>query len=258
MKHSFLDQYSDRDSPLHRLDPRSKLVATLAFIIAVVLTPVDSWPAYGMYLVLLAVLIVLSRVPPLYILRRSLVIVPFVLLVAVLIPFFKGGEVAGSYNIGMWHISVSQSGLQIFWNILARAWLSIISLSILAATTRFASLLEGLERLRFPRVLVMLLSFMYRYIFILTDEVMRMKQARDSRSFGGKWRWQIKTVGNMVGTLFLRSYERGERVYAAMVARGFDGHSRTLERLRFGRRDALFAAGLSLALVAINLFNLLY
>ena len=104
----------------------------------------------------------------------------------------------------------------------------------------------------------MLLSFMYRYIFILTDEVLRMKQARDSRSFGGKWRWQIKTVGNMVGTLFLRSYERGERVYAAMAARGFNGHSRTLERLRFGRRDALFAAGLFVALVTINLFNLLY
>ena len=258
MKHSFLDRYSDRDSLLHRLDPRGKLLATLAFVAAVALTPLDSWLAYGLYFALLAVLIALSRVPPLYILRRSLVIVPFVLLVAIFIPFFKGGEVAGSYNIGLWQISVTHSGLQVLWNILAKAWLSILSLILLTSTTRFSSLLQGLERLRFPGVLVLLLSFMYRYIFILTDEVMRMKQARDSRNFGGKRRRQIKTIGNMIGTLFLRSYERGERVYAAMAARGFDGHSRTLTRLHFSRRDALFTAGLGLALVTINVLNSIY
>lgn len=257
MKHSFLDKYSDRDSPIHRLDPRSKLLATLAFIAAVVLTPAGSWLAFGFYFIVIAFLIMLSRVPLLYVLKRSLLIVPFVLLVAIFIPFFKEGELAFSFNIWSWHISLTHSGLQLLWSILAKSWLSILSLVLLTSTTSFASLLKGLERLRLPRVMVMLLSFMYRYIFLLTDEVMRMKQARDSRNFGGKRLRQVSTIGHMIGTLFIRSYERGERVYAAMVSRGFDGHSRTLDRLHFNRQDAFFISGVMLTLVFINLYNLL-
>ena len=259
MKHSFLDRYSDHDSVIHRLDPRGKLVVTFAFIVAVVLTPFSSWLAYGLYFAVIAVLIALSRLPVSHFLKRSLVIIPFVLLMAVFIPFFKEGEVAGSYNLWLWQVSVTHSGLQVLWNIMAKAWLSILSLILLTSTARFTSILKGLEQLRMPKVIVMIMSFMYRYIFLLTDEVLRMKQARDSRNFGGGRKlWQIGTVGNMIGTLFIRSYERGERVYASMVARGFDGHSRTLERLCFGRRDALFIAVLGMALVSIGLFSLVY
>jgi cobalt/nickel transport system permease protein len=258
MKHGFLDKYSDRDSPIHRLDPRGKLLATLAFIAAVVLTPAGSWLAYGLYFTIIAILIALSRVPVIYIFKRSLLIIPFVLLVAIFIPFFKEGEVAGSYNLWLWQVSVTHSGLQIMYNILAKAWLSILSLILLTSTTRFSNLLKGLEQLRLPKVIVMLLSFMYRYIFILVDEVMRMRQARDSRSFGGRRLRQIGVMGNMIGTLFIRSYERGERVYAAMMARGFDGHSRTLDRLHFSRVDVCFIISLGLALIFISLFNLLY
>ena len=258
MKHSFLDKYSDRDSLIHRLDPRSKLLASLAFIAAVVLTPAGSWLAFSLYFIVIAALILLSRVPLFYILKRSLVIIPFVLLVAIFIPFFKEGEVVFSFNIWAWHISLTQDGLQLLWSILAKSWLSILSLVLLTSTTGFASLLRGLERLRMPRVIVMILSFMYRYIFLLTDEVMRMKQARDSRNFGGKRLRQVSTVGHMIGTLFIRSYERGERVYAAMVSRGFDGQSRILGGLRFNRSDAIFITGVILALVCINLFNIYY
>ncbi len=258
MKHSFIDQYSNRDSLIHRLDPRSKLVATLAFIAAVALTPSAGWLVYCLYFIIIAALILLSRVPLLYISRRSLVIIPFVLLVAIFIPFFKEGEVAFGFNIWAWHLSLTHNGLQLLWSILAKSWLSILSLILLTSTTGFASLLKGLEQLRMPRVMVMLLSFMYRYIFLLTDEVMRMKQARDSRNFGGKRLRQMSIVGNMIGTLFIRSYERGERVYAAMVSRGFDGHSRTLDRLHFSRLDTCFITAIILVLVCINLFNLYY
>ena len=258
MKHSFLDKYSDWDSPIHRLDPRGKLVAMLAFIAAVVLMPSVSWLAYGLYFAVIAALILLSKVPLSYIFRRSLVIIPFVLLVAIFIPFFKEGEVAAAINLWGWHISLTHNGLRTLAEIMTKSWLSILSLIVLTSTTCYYSLLKGLEQLRTPRVIVMLLSFMYRYLFLLTDEVMRMKQARDSRSFGGKRLWQLKTVGNMIGTLFIRSYERGERVYASMVARGFDGHSRTLDNLHFHRIDAVFVAALSLVLVSISLFSILY
>ena len=104
----------------------------------------------------------------------------------------------------------------------------------------------------------MILSFMYRYIFVLVDEVMRMKQARDSRNFGGRRLWQLRTIGNMIGTLFIRSYERGERVYAAMMARGFSGHTRTLENLSFRPADALFGAALGFILILAMVLNLWY
>ena len=258
MKHSFLDQYSDRDSFVHRLDPRTKFITTLVFILAVISTPPTGWQAFVLYLFLITTLILISKVPFFYVMKRSLVILPFVVLVTISVPFFTEGEVIGSYNIWLWQVSVTYSGIQIFWNIIARAWLSILSLILLTSTTKFTNLLKGLERLRMPRVMVMLLSFMYRYIFVLVDEVMRMKQARDSRNFGGRRLWQIRTIGSMIGTLFIRSYERGERVYAAMLARGFDGQIRTLSQLRFRQTDACFGIGFSLVLAIVSLINLLY
>jgi cobalt/nickel transport system permease protein len=257
VKHSFLDQYSDRESIIHRLDPRTKLVTTLFFILAVVLTPPNRWPAFALYFILVATLLFFSRVPPLYVLKRSLVIIPFVVLIAIFIPFFKAGEVAGSYNIWLWQISVTYSGLQVFWNILAKAWLSILSLILLTSTTKFSSLLKGLAQLRMPGVMVMLLSFMYRYLFVLVDEVMRMRQARDSRNFGGGRLRQLRTIGNMIGTLFIRSYERGERVYAAMMARGFDGQPRMLESSSFRQLDAFFGLSFGLVLILAMVVNLL-
>ena len=258
MKHSFLDQYSDRDSFIHRLDPRTKFIITLVFILAVISTPPTRWQVFALYLFLMATLIFVSRVPIFHVLKRSLVIIPFVLMVAIFIPFFKEGEVVGSYNIWLWQVSVTYSGLQVLWNILAKAWLSILSLILLTSTTKMTNLLNGLEQLGMPKVMVMILSFMYRYIFVVVDEVMRMKQARDSRSFGGSRLWQLRTIGNMIGTLFIRSYERGERVYAAMLARGFDGQTRTLDRLNFRQADAYFGISFSLILILTSVVNLLY
>jgi len=258
VKHSFLDQYSDRDSFIHRLDPRTKFIITLVFILAVISTPPTRWQVFALYLFLMATLIFVSRVPIFYVLKRSLVIMPFVLMIAIFIPFFKEGEVAGSYNIWLWQVSVTYSGLQVLWNILAKAWLSILSLILLTSTTKMTNLLNGLEQLGMPKVMVMILSFMYRYIFVVVDEVMRMKQARDSRSFGGSRLWQLRTIGNMVGTLFIRSYERGERVYAAMLARGFDGQTRTLDSLNFRQADAYFGISFSLILILTSVVNLLY
>jgi cobalt/nickel transport system permease protein len=203
-------------------------------------------------------LLLASTVPIGYVLKRSLVIMPFVVMIAIFIPFFKEGEVAGSYNVWLWQVSVTYHGLQVLVNIVIKAWLSILSLIWLTSTTKLPHLLHGLEQLRMPRVMVMILSFMYRYIFVLVDEAMRMKQARDSRNFGGgRWR-QVRTMGNMIGTLFIRSYERGERVYAAMAARGFDGQSRTLNHFSFGLVDAGFGISCGLVLILVTLFNLLY
>jgi len=258
VKHSFIDQYSDRDSFIHRLDPRTKFITTLLLILAVVLTPPSRWSAFALYFALIAILLLLSKLPIGYVLKRSLVIMPFVVMIAIFIPFFKEGEVAGSYNMWLWQVTVTYSGLQVLTNILIKAWLSILSLIWLTSTTKLPNLLHGLERLRMPKIMVMILSFMYRYLFVVVDEAMRMKQARDSRNFGGGRLWQIRTIGNMIGTLFIRSYEKGERVYVAMAARGFDGQSRTLNHLNLKPTDAYFGIGCILILILISLFSLLY
>jgi cobalt/nickel transport system permease protein len=249
VKHSFIDEYSHLNSFIHKLDPRTKLVASLAFILAVVLTPASNWRVFIIYFCMIAVMLVLSKLPLLYVLKRSLVIFPFVLLIAVFIPFFKEGQVAGSYNIWLWQISITYNGLLILANVVVKSWLCILALILLSSTTKLDDLLKGLGHLGIPQVMILIVSFMYRYIFVLVDEVMRLQQARQSRNFGGSRLHHIKTIGHMVGTLFIRSYERGERIYAAMLARGFDGQVRTLHKLSFRQADAYFSAAFSLVLI---------
>ena len=250
MKHSFVDKYSDLDSLIHRLDPRTKFIASLVFIISVVLTPTSNWRAFALHLCLVTSLLIIAKLPPFYVLKRSLVIFPFVLLVAVFIPFLKPGEIAGSYNIWLWQVSVTYAGLLILANVAVKAWLCILSLILLSATTELVDLLKGLKQLGIPKVIILILSFMYRYIFVLVDEAMRMRQARDSRSFGGGRLRQLKTLGNMIGTLFIRSYERGESIYAAMLCRGFGDEIRSLRQLGFKRIDASFGVAFGLVIIS--------
>lgn len=230
MQHAFLDQYSHLDSPVHRLDPRAKLVGMFCLIVICVTTPPYLYMAFTAYLGLELVLLTVSRLPWKHVLKRMLVVVPFILAVAVFLPFFNRG--GGSYNLGP--VSVSAHGMLVLWNVAAKSTISVLAVILLSSTTPFPELIKGMEKLHLPGLLSTLLSFMYRYIFVLTDEVQRMRRARDSRGWSGKWLWQAKTIGHMVATLFLRSYERGERVYAAMLARGFDGTVRIVYAHTFG------------------------
>jgi len=256
MEHSFIDRYSDLDSFIHRLDPRTKLITTLAFILVVVVTPLTKWQAFAGYSVLIISLVLLSKLPLLYVVKRTLIIIPFILLIGIF-NLFKPGEIVASLSIWHWQVSVTQEGLLVFWSVLIKAFLSILSLILLSSTTKFTQLLKGLEQLRMPKIMVMTLSFAYHYIFLLVDEAMRMRRARESRNLGGKRVWQIKTLGHMVGTLFLRSYERAERVYAAMVSRGYEGHIRVLNPLNLSHRDAYFGIITLLLLLFISLSTLL-
>jgi cobalt/nickel transport system permease protein len=249
MKHSFIDEYSRLNSVIHRLDPRTKFIASLAFILAVVLTPTSNWWVFAFYFAVIVSMVALSRLPAYYVLKRSMAILPFVLLIAIFIPFFKEGDVAASFNIWLWQISVTYNGLLVLAGIIVKSCLCILSLILLSSTTRMDDLLKGLKQLGMPQIMILILSFMYRYIFVLVDEIMRTQQARDSRNFGGSRLYQLRTIGHIVGTLFIRSYERGERIYAAMLARGFDGQVRTLHKLRFKHADAYFGVVFGMVLV---------
>lgn len=244
MRHSFLDKYSGLDSPIHHLDARTKILSLFCLVVICVSTPPTAYLAFLACFLLLVTAVALSRVPPGYILKRSLIIVPFVLMVAVFIPFLKpNGTVGSSYNLGIGSLTVYSSGLLVLWNVLIKSYIAVLSMILLSSTTPFSKLLRGFEQLHIPKIFIMLASFAYRYIFVLVDETERMKRARDARCYGGKWLWHSKTIGQMIGTLFLRSYERAERVYVAMVSRGFRGTTASaLGKSRLDLTDYLVTA----------------
>lgn len=204
-------------SRIHRLPAAVKLVALLAFMLVVVATPKQWFGAYGGYLLALVVVIAMTRIPPTYILRRMVVEVPF-LVFAVLMPFIATGP-----RTELLGIEVSQPGLLAAWGLLAKGTLGVIASLTLAATTEPRDLLAGLEKLRFPNQLVQIMGFMMRYLDVVTDEMHRMRIARESRGFEGTSIKQWPVIARSAGALFIRSYERGERVQLAMLSRGYDG-----------------------------------
>jgi len=245
LKHAFIDHHSRVDSPIHRLDAKAKIIVFFAFILVGVSSPPSSFSLFALLAVGLVAMTLVARLPLGHMLKKVLIILPFLFFVALSIPFMKkdGGE-----SIAFWGGSVSGSGLLILWNVLVKASLGVFSIILLYSTTTFPKLVKGMEQLRLPKVFTVLFSFMYRYSFILVDEVQRMKRARDSRCFGGAWLWQVKTIGHMVGTLFVRSYHRGERVYLAMLSRGYDGTMHVMTPERFGKKEGFFLLWIPLLL----------
>ena len=248
MKHSFLDQHSGLRSPVHALDPRAKIIAFFFFILSVIFSPITQAQKFGFFWVLILSAILISRVPLKFVLKRSLVIIPFVAIVAIGLPFLGGG--GGSYNFGVF--VVTHSALLVFLNVLIKSWLCVLAMITLTSTTSFSKLMNGFQRLKVPRVYITILSFMYRFIFVFGDELMRMGRARDARTFNTIWVQTVKAAGGMIGALFVRSYERGERVYAAMCSRGFSGEIKLIHELKMRRCDALFiTAFLSLSVLIL-------
>lgn len=252
MQHSYIDRYGDIESFIHGLDPRIKIISVISLILSIIFTSPTSFSSFALYALLIATLILLSKIPAGFILKRSFVVVPFVLMVALFIPFFKEGEVAGGYSFGSFRVTVTYSGLMVFWNVLVKAYLSILCMILLMASTKFSALLKALEKLRLPKLFIMILSFMYRYIFVVVDELMKMKQAKESRSVGGSRRFHIKALTNMIGVLFIRSYERAELVYMAMCSRGFNGTTSTIYNFRIGKKDIGFISALTTILILIK------
>ena len=204
-------------SVVHRMPAHLKILALLAFVLLVVATPKDWFGAYAAFLLVVAAVVAVSRVPPTYILRRLVVEVPFVVF-ALLIPFIATGprtEVLG--------LSVSEPGLLSAWGLLAKGTLGVLASLTLAATTEPRLLLAGLERLRIPVLLVQIMGFMVRYLDVVTEEMGRMRIARESRGFDARDVRHWPVLARSAGALFIRSYERGERVHLAMLSRGYTG-----------------------------------
>jgi len=249
----FIEKYAALDSFFHRREPRAKIICCLGLIIILLTTSPTAYIALGGYAAVLLAAMIASRAPLGYYLRRAGVILPFVVLVAIFIPFRRA---AGADDaLDFMGITLSRQGLLIFWNVVVKAWLAILLLLVFSTTTSFARQLEGMASLKVPQILVMVAGFAYRYLFVLADEGLRMKRAGDSRGYHGRWLGQATAIGQIIGTLFLRSYQRAERIYQAMLARGYEGgvYPGAVERLK--RADYLFmiaSVGLFLTLRIID------
>lgn len=192
------------DSPVHRLDPRVKIIGLILVAVIAASTPQGAWAALLAYVAVVAVLVAVARLPLQHTLRRMLIEVPFLLAALALAVFAADGGVRGG-------------------TLALKLTASVLAMILLSSTTPFPRLLHGFEALRAPRLIVMIVSFMWRYLHVLGEEWHRMRIARQARGYRARWLWQERSLGPVIATLFLRSLQRGERVYLAMASRGFQG-----------------------------------
>ncbi len=237
MKHTTIDHFA-RESPFYRIDPRAKIVGFLFFVVCVAL--MQSLP----YLVLAFIIIFMfgvgSAIPTVHFVTRYAVSFPFILFAS--LAALVG---SGPYNAVSMFIRISSC---------------VLALIILSATTDFLDLLKGLQRMRFPQIFLVLLLFMYRYIFLLREELYRMSMARKARGFrGGRHlfdRIGMRTISYTAGAVLVRASERGNRIYDSMLTRGYDGKVRTLNPLRFGAVAWVFVLLLSFLSIFLLLGDL--
>jgi cobalt/nickel transport system permease protein len=232
-------------SPVHRLDPRAKLIGLTGVTLVAVSTPLRAWPAYVACAAVLTGTAAVARVPARTLWRRARVVLPLVLFVAVFVPFVRAGD-----PVDLGPFTVSEQGLATFATVSAKAILGTLSAVLLGATTSFPDVLHALERLKAPRLLVLIAAFMYRYLFVIVDEVGRMRAALAARGYAPRHALQAAAIGRVATALFLRTYERAERVHLAMLARGWSQAMPRLDVLAFRRADALFLTALAAVLLS--------
>jgi cobalt/nickel transport system permease protein len=244
-----MDDLGRLDSPVHRLDARVKALTTAGFIVAVMSFPRYEVSALMPFFLYPAALLTLGRIPPGCILRKVLVAMPFALAVGILNPWLDRRLVMtlGGHGIaGGWLSLLS---------IAVRSALTVSAALTLVACTGIYRLCAGLEQLGLPRVFAVQVQLLYRYLFVVADEALRMRRAAEMRS-PGRPALSLRTYAALVGNLLLRSLDRAQRIYQAMVARGFTGHLRVLRPTRIRAADLAFLAGWTAFFVTARCWNI--
>jgi cobalt/nickel transport system permease protein len=238
MHHSYIDRFAQGSSPIHRLDAQSKLLAILAYTAVLI-----SFDRYAVSMlapmaVLPVAMLLFAGIPLSFALRRVLILSPFILATCLLAPLYDHS--LHHVHLANWQGSLSGGWLTLI-DVAVKFTLGVLALTALISTTPFGLLLEALRKFHVPKLLVMQLGFLYRYIFVLIDESMRIRRARDFRgAVAASVPHRLRAVGGIIGSLFVRTLERSDRVYMAMLARGYDGQNRSLSVAHFHSVDALF------------------
>ena len=229
-----IDKHSDAESPVHRQDPLVKLLSFVAFVVVVVLLPKGAFVPLVTALVTVVCAALVSRVPMSFLMRRTLVVVPFVLLIGAVNLLGRGLDLTPAWAVrsaGLDRMGVTPvtkdgnaAALVSFATMAAKSFISVFSFGLLLSTTGSARLLAAARRAGTPAVLAVATGFMLRYMFVLASELSRLRRSWEARRTGRlHWLTELRYLGSLVGVLLVRSYERAERVYLAMCSRGFDG-----------------------------------
>lgn len=243
-----LDLMANGNTGVHRRDARAKVLVTLAFILAVVSLDRYELAALFPFFLYPAVLTALAHLPVRYLARKVMVVLPFALMVGIFNPLF---DQAALVRLGPLDISGGWISLA---SILVRATLTVGAALILVGTTGFPAICQALDQLGLPRIFTVQLLFLYRYLFVLTEEGGRTARARELRAFGKKG-LGLRSYGSLLSHLLLRTWLRAERIHLAMLARGFTGEFHPRRTTRFGTRDFLFLAGWAGVFLLFRLVN---
>ncbi len=246
-----LDIDSKRRSLWHDLAPRTRLLCALLSVFAIALTPNGHWWSWAIYGVGLVGVLCLSQVTLSVLLRRVVIEFAFIGTVLLGTLFQRQGEVLWSWG---W-LQITTGGLTVLGSVTLKSLLSLITLNLLTITTSVPALLHALTVLQTPPLLVAILASMYRYIGVLIDEFSAMRRAAASRNLSGSNHWQRLVIGNMIGSLFIRTYERGERISQAMLSRGYTGTLPMEQIPQGGRRDVV---ALTMTVIVALLGQIIY
>jgi cobalt/nickel transport system permease protein len=244
-----LDRLSYRDTFMHHLDARVKVIVTMLFLFTVISFPKYEVVALVPFFLFPVLLMTIGEIPVRFILKKVLLVSPFAILIGVFNPLLDTATIAVISGIPI------SAGVVSFISILLKFTLTVSVALLLIATTSFPGVCHALRRLGLPSLFVSQLLFLYRYIFVLMEEAMRITRARDMRSVGSRGAG-IQVFVRLIGTLFVRTMDRAERVYCAMLSRGFQGDIPSLRRTRIGPTDLAYLAAMVMFLVVFRFFRI--
>ncbi len=231
MKHDFIDKFSHLDSPVHRLDPRMKIIAVLAGITIIVTEPLTAdLLHFLLYSALITAVVSISQLPVAYVLKRLLIVTPFILMASL---FYPVSLLLGSDSLEKVRDELIMSGVIIF----LKATLAVVLLVLLSSTEKFHRLLMAFRKLRVPVIITTVSALLYRYVFLIADETLKTTRARESRTPGRLRRGRIRAYGNQVAVIFIRSWERSQVIYKSMMSRGFTGEFYDINTMEAGLID---------------------
>ncbi|MCU0821031.1 MAG: cobalt ECF transporter T component CbiQ [Spirochaetes bacterium] len=245
----YIERLSALDTPVHRLDPRAKLITALVFIATVV--SFDKYTISNLLIFFLYPVITagLGNISYGYLAKNILYVSPFAVLVGIFNPLFDRQVLVTIGNTGI------SGGWISFLSIVMKFFLTVSAGFILIGTSGFFSICVALERLKVPRLFVVQLMFLYRYIFVLIEETIGLVRARHLRSFDGRG-MGMAVAGSMMGNLLLRTINRARRIHVSMLSRGFDGEIRLMKDLRMDPASLLYMLGWCLLFIVMRSFNI--